>query len=354
MDTTSAAKPLIYIDVPDLDFNERIGRTEVNKALNDAALFGKNDVITAALAAGADPNHQDSDGMTALHSVAYGDDADVVRLLIDHGANPNLRNNLGETPLHIAARSWSEDCTKALLEGGADPSIVDERGATSLIGARTVENVDLLLSAGADPNHQNEWGCTALHTVADRGDADVLRLLIDHGANPNLQDNLGETPLHIAARSPYEEGTKALLEGGADPGIVDERGATPLIGAHTAENVDLLLDYGADINARDRHGDTALHLQAQNQRSPALTATLQKLYDHGVIQVQPSQSSEPTALDRLIDRGADRSVTNNTGKTPLDYLPKGFSSPAIERIALREAVEDVALEEQPRRQRARL
>lgn len=255
---TNAAKPLIYIDVP--DFNDRMVRTEVNEALHDAVRYG------------------------------YG-----------------------------------------------RPTIVQQA-----------------IDAGADVNARDYKGDTALHLAADAAEHDSIQHLLDAGANPNLQNERGETPLHLAARKQFSECTKALLEGGADPGIVDGQGATPLIGAHTAQNVDLLLDYGANINAVDRRGDTALHLQAQDQRAPAITAFLQKLHAHGVIQVAHDQPTEPSALDRLIERGADRSAVNKEGKTPMDLLPEGFTSPAIEGIALREAVEEVAPAAQPRRQRQRL
>lgn len=179
------------------------------------------------------------------------------------------------------------------------------------------------LEAGGDANTRDVKGNTPLHRAVESSVEDNAKVqhLLAHGANPNAQNDRGETPLHLSAGSPIGVGTEALLQAGADPSIRDARGATPLIAAKSAKNVDLLLDYGADIHARTLDGDNALHVASRMKASES--------------------------IDRLIERGADHKAVNNAGKTPMDLLPEGHTSPAIEGARLRDAAEHEVPAEAP-------
>jgi len=72
-------------------------------ALADAVKRGDQQAVQVLLKKNADVNAPQSDGTTALHWAAYGNDAETTAKLIRAGANVNARNNYGVTPLAIAA-----------------------------------------------------------------------------------------------------------------------------------------------------------------------------------------------------------------------------------------------------------
>ena len=72
---------------------------------------------------------------------------------------------------------------------------------------------------------------TELHKAVSRGDAVLARLLLEQGADPNARDDLGYTPLHEAALTRSVESARLLLAHGARPNVRDRYGFTPLSNA---------------------------------------------------------------------------------------------------------------------------
>src|SRR5690606_9511977 len=90
--------------------------------LADAAMRGDLQEVRALLAAGADVNVAQGDGMTALHWAAELGDVEMAKMLIAAGANVRAVTRIGEfTPLHVAAEGGHADVAAALLAAGADP-----------------------------------------------------------------------------------------------------------------------------------------------------------------------------------------------------------------------------------------
>lgn len=142
-----------------------------------------------------------------------------------------------QTPLHVAAAKGNGQIVLALIARGASPNVQDANGQyaiESLVSGRHADLLRVLLKAGAVcPTKAN--GDVLLHRAAFNGDPATAQALIDWGAVVRARNQAGETPLHHAFHEAWEElcvGHRRVAE--------------------------ILLARGADINARDTRGRTAL------------------------------------------------------------------------------------------------
>ena len=337
--------------------------------LMNCARAGDLGAVTALLARGASVNASEpSHGQTALMWAAAQRHPQVVGALVDGGADVRARSRVynqivtsevtqragreelnytvprgGSTPLLFAARSGDVESARVLLAAGADVNDALPDGTSALVLAAHSGNgavAALLLDKGADPDAATV-GYTALHAAVLRADLDLVKALLAHGAHPSARITKGtpvrrlsqdfELPRTLIGATPYllaakflevkmmlvlagagadarlgmKDGTTPLMAAagvGADPGA-DRRGLTVFDGGTIAEEsrvveaVTATLDLGGDINAVNRAGDTALHGAASFG------------YDR-VVQL-------------LADKGAQLSVKNARGQTPLAALTRG-------------------------------
>ena len=103
----------------------------------------------------------------------------------------------------------------------------------------------------------------------NHGDIDAVKEFLDQGGNVNLQDEPGMTPLHHAVNSDWKgknfEMVKLLIDRGANAEAIDDTHHTPLHMASNAAVAGLLIDSGADVNAKTQHtGETPLYAAARN------------------------------------------------------------------------------------------
>lgn len=203
-----------------------------NTVLHHAAALAETSIITLLLLAGSEANVRNHDGTTPLHVAAQaGNTAGATRLL-ERGMDVNVADDGGATPLHLAARNGNLATVNALLDAGADVNALDAHG-TALHGPRSREDrlaiVDAMLEAGLDVNLVGEAHRTLLMASLGVGDSSVelaLRFLA-RGADPNARDRFGGTALHEAfLKGP--DVYRVLLDAGADATVVDSRGDSPL------------------------------------------------------------------------------------------------------------------------------
>jgi ankyrin repeat protein len=147
-----------------------------------------------------------------------------------------------------AVKAGDVAAAQRLIEGGSDANACDEAGATLLMIASNAGNLAMtkaLLSAGADVNASDMRGWTALtHSVynADmkRGFADVAQALIDAGANIEATIGYGVRPLMLAAGYGETAVVEVLLNAGADILARNEGGYTALMMVKQKHYVDVI------------------------------------------------------------------------------------------------------------------
>lgn len=219
-----------------------------------AANFGLEEVMTALLTGGVDPDCKDDNNQTPLLWAAKNGHKAIVKLLLDtKKVGVDLKDSTSRTPLSWAAMNGHEAIVKLLL----DTRKVDVNSKDSylsqtplLLAARNGQEavVKLLLNTEkVDVNLKDFEGWTPLSRAAENGQEAVVKLLLNaREVDVNLMDFDGQTPLSRAAENGHEAIVKLLLNiRKVDVDLMDFNSKTPLLRA--AENgheavVKLLLD----------------------------------------------------------------------------------------------------------------
>jgi uncharacterized protein len=317
------------------DARERHGQT----ALMWAAAEGHAAVVRALIEAGADIHATLDSGFTPFFFAVREGRIDVVRTLLEAGIDINapMRRRekapegpveigsskpaaRGTSPLVLAVQNGHFELAIALVDAGANPNDVQTGFSplhtitwvrkpdssdisdpatpagsgrlTSLQFVREIvkrgAKVNLRLDKGTPklPNTSSRIeseGATPFLLAADRSDIPLMRLLLELGADPLMPNFNNTTPLMAAAGLGT---TEPLEEAGEEPEAV--------------EAVKMLLDLGADINAVNKDGDTAMHGAAYG--------------------------AYPKVVNLLAERGADPQTwkeRNKFGRTPL-FIAEGY------------------------------
>jgi ankyrin repeat protein len=260
-----------------------------------AARNSDEQAVRALLKERVDVNARQPDGATALAWAANRDDLQTADLLIAAGANVNAANDYGVTPLSLACLNGSAAMVEKLLKARANPDSALLSGETALMTCARTGNMNAvksLIARGANVNaHESRHGQTALMWAVEQEHLEAAQALVEHGADVNTRSEGGFTALLFAAQQGDLEMVKMLLAAGANvneamppPTYTDAYdtfalkirrtltrpneppgGTTALLMAaasgHEAVAI-YLLEHGADSNAADANGTTALHYAA--------------------------------------------------------------------------------------------
>jgi len=304
-----------------------------------AARQGAIDGARALIEAGADPNLADPDGITPLVLAVRNGHYDLAALLVEKGANVNGGDRVNRTPLYMAVDMHSLDW----IQNRPAPKSED-----------AIDSVDLarlLLEKGANPNAQLSanppgWkgdaiaaqntfgnvigaGTTPFLRAAKNGDLEMMRLLLEKGADPTIATRNKTTAL-------------MALVGGLGRKYGADLQVSPTEEKNALEAAKILLDRGADVNAANEAGQTALHgaaaigadgvvrfLVARGARLDAKTRQGRTALDEslrGVPNVDgaPGEAHEDTAAllrELMAQRGIDIAPAPARGAAPLPGEP---------------------------------
>ncbi|XP_039989617.1 protein phosphatase 1 regulatory subunit 12A isoform X3 [Xiphias gladius] len=222
-----------------------------------ACSAGDREEVAALLRQGADINHANIDGLTALHQACIDENAEMVQFLVESGSDVNRGDNEGWTPLHAAASCGFIQIAKYLIEHGAHVGTVNSEGELPLDVA-TEDAMERLLKAeikkqGIDVDNARKeeerimlqdamavlagggtltphpnTKATALHVAAAKGYIEVLKVLLQCGVDVDSRDTDSWTPLHAAAHWGQEEVCTLLADNMCDMGAINNVGQTPL------------------------------------------------------------------------------------------------------------------------------
>jgi len=268
-----------------------------------AARQNASAALKALAESGANLNATDPDNMTALNLAIINAHYDAAAVLLDLGADPNIGDVTGMTPLYAAVdlntfadtpgrptpkRSGKLDAVavvKELLAHGANANVT----LTAPILVRVHDRGDGTLGAGATP----------LMRAAKKGDVEMMRALLAHGADPKLRTKVGTEALMFASG----------VGGAGRFTAFEDKVATD---ADFIDAATLCLDRGANINAVNENGQTALHL-AVTVRSESY-------------------------VKFLVERGARVDIQDKQGRTPIDVASgvgargRGAATPVRESV----------------------
>jgi ankyrin repeat protein len=278
----------------------------------------------AIVEAGADVDQPNPDGVTPLINALDNKAFDIAMYLLDKGAKPDVWDMSGRTPIYVAVDMNSFRTPGERNVGGAGVAFAGVGG--SALGTQSASRnesnikamdvVNRLLAMGVDPNHE-------LTRMRPNGPG--------RGRFADYMQRGGMTPLLIATLSHDVEAMQALLAHGAEVDVPNAFRITPLMAAagmtgtgrpegiqlqggeqqdRVIKTIDILLDAGADINARvsDSYTHTAklvAYIQGRDQEGRTALFSAAELGWDKVVQ-------------HLIDRGADPTLKDAAGRSVLD------------------------------------
>lgn len=271
-----------------------------------------------------------------LLAAELGEEA-ILSTVLDHGVNCNFQylpsndSSCSVAPLLEAIRRENINIIKTLLERGAnadEPFIQYEHPISALTLAAEIGNkeiVELLLDFGASIDQPSYY--TALCAASMQNHYEIAELLLNRGAKADI--NLAT---YYAVCDNYQKIVVLLLDHGADPNYFYEEmdlNDTCLIKALANGNLEIariLLERGANVNAKDINGQTALHAalwRGQNEAAKWAIKNGANVMDQDEHQwtslhfAACDSGIDKNVIELIIKKGIPINVANEDGQTPL-------------------------------------
>ena len=258
----------------------------------------------------------------------------MMRFLIEKGADVNAPVGLNggdhiSRPLMAALSTCQVDTARLLIERGADVRAGDFSGRTPMTIAvsNCAEAIELLLASGMDVNEQTRYGPPLLIAARHQwpypepsirlwvsqaegpinGPGDAVKILIEKGADPNARDGAGRNALMVMSLEPrLDNDVEITLQAG---GTRESRKRLRRSDKTVERIGETLLNAGCDVNAADNKGRTPLIYAVASERSKV--------------------------VNLLMKRGANISAKDHNGESALDWAIKSGNEEIIRLLSLR-------------------
>lgn len=309
-----------------------VEREKLEKLVNEDFLVHPKELMYAGNLTTETIRQAKEDGLTTLHLAAREGSLDWAEVAINlHPVDALCRNN--KTALSYAAAASSKSIVHLLLINGADPQYHNESVLSPLeqaAAAGDLESIKLLISKGAI-DHDNQ----ALRKAIQNKHDSVVAYLTELIWKVNLNSESTMPPIHTAILKDRIDIVRFLLENGEE---VDHlyKEDTPLIqaaGYNKPAIVQLLIEYGANVNSRDKDGWSSLHFAAALGYENVVRILLRSKQ----INLNIEASDQTTPLHKactkgfsnivrlLVNHGADINIADKINWTPLmEASSRGF------------------------------
>ena len=330
------------------DSNIEVQDEERNTALIRACLDDDINEVNRLIEVGVDLDLQDDFGDTALIVACNKDhvDLEIVNALIEKGANVDLQNTDGYTALMLASIYNHMEIVVALIKKNANVNLQNISGDTALMIASMRNNTQIavdLIQAHANVDLQNKVGKTALMIASIYNNVQIVNALIAKGAKPNLRDYDGRNALDFAMREENGDNTytdviisiqdyvNRLYSNTNDSDDEDQLiQLYSYISNNNIENaINLINNMDIDtLNTQNDSGETALMFVIYYNHSDDIAIALINKGVNLDLQDENGYTALSMALIRhnmvlvniLLESGADRTIQDNYGNSPLDML----------------------------------
>ena len=330
-----------------------------SRAIHFAAHHGNNNALKALIQLGAAFDEPNNHGMTPFLFAACVDNTNGMAFLLSQGANKNAVDINHGNALHGAVH-WRHLPTIRMLvnDYGFDPKLLDKNRVSPLdlaIVDGCVDIINALLCRSTNPDVAEPGRRGGLFAAAFFGKIEAMELLIkDYGFDVNRRDEKQYTPLHHAASQGNIEAINILIRNGAQKDAVDAYGGTALdmaaANGQVPTLVSLMRNHGMDPNSM-RGLFAPLHLAALGGHTEAIHALIREGANVNLVSTSgwnalhcAAQRDNVQALISLIkDYGLDPQA-----KTTRDRTPFNMASNCLAQCALLVCGAHVSAEEKKR------
>ncbi len=349
------------------------------------------EAIDVLIAAGADVNASNKDGVTPLMLAARAGSAAAVDALLSHQAVTDAEDLKGRPVISYAADGGNDDIVKQIFQtGGRNIIRTADKGGLLLAAATggSMALTEILLAEGVDINVRDEEGFTPLLTAVESNHKELSEYLILKGSNLKAKSKDGRDLFEVACRagnialakkllddghaskrrpsllsdvalSGHVESVEYLLTDESDVNFRGEDGSTPLtiticasqirnqlVTKHPASEddyariVELLLEHGAKVDQINALGLTAVHLAAVNGSARIMKALLKAggnpTRPSPMTRMSPLQTAAPygkaETVRVLLDAGANLKEVSREGDTLLHFATIRGNAPVVKLL----------------------